>query len=124
MQQAQLRSTVDTLKALAHPCRLRILAVLREGDLCVGQVAELVGLAPSTVSEHLADLRRVGILAERREGRWVHYALEPAPELDGLMAGLWPLIHEDPTLASDCDRAMHLRSAAPAAHCRKPKAEA
>lgn len=48
-----LRPLVDNLKILAHPARLRILVLLRSGELCVCEVAAVLGLAPSTVSEHL-----------------------------------------------------------------------
>ena len=76
-----LRSTVDLLKALAHPVRLRILVLLREGEMCVCQIKAVVELSNSSVSEHLAELRRVGLLEERKAGRWVYYMLQPQGEL-------------------------------------------
>ena len=74
--------TVDRLdqatavaRALAHPARLRIVAMLRSGELCVCQVTEVLGLAPSTVSAHLKELKNAGVVTERRDGRWVYLAL-------------------------------------------------
>lgn len=59
--------------ALSDPTRLRLFAALRDGELCVCQLIELVGLAPSTVSKHLSILRDAGLVDSRKDGRWVHY---------------------------------------------------
>lgn len=87
-----LRPLVDTLKVLAHPVRLRILALLQGGELCVCEVAEVLGLAPSTVSEHLTGLRRTGLVRERKVGRWVHVALADGATSRPLLDSLWPLL--------------------------------
>ncbi len=87
-----LRPLVDTFKALAHPVRLRILALLQGGELCVCEVAEVLGLAPSTVSEHLTGLRRTGLVRERKVGRWVHVALSDETAALSLLDTLWPLL--------------------------------
>jgi DNA-binding transcriptional ArsR family regulator len=79
-----LPAVIDAVKALAHPGRLRILAMLRGGDLCVCQVTAALGLAASTVSSHLSDLRRAGFVTERKSGKWVHYHLIG----EGLLADL------------------------------------
>ena len=63
-----LSATVHALKALAHPGRLRILAMLRGGELCVCQMTAVLDLAASSVSAHLADLKRAGP-RRRAEGR-------------------------------------------------------
>ena len=70
-----LQSAVGVLKAMGHPVRLRILALLRNGELCVCQITALLALANSTVSAHLADLKRAGLVSKRKEGRWVFYRL-------------------------------------------------
>lgn len=71
----ELRTLVDRLKALSHPLRLRVLALLGSGELCVCQVAETLQVAQSSVSEALRDLRRAGFVQERKEGRWVFVSL-------------------------------------------------
>jgi ArsR family transcriptional regulator len=48
---------------------------LRDGELCVCQIIEMLGLAPSTVSEHMAVLQRAGLVEVRKEGRWMFYSL-------------------------------------------------
>lgn len=70
---------VSILKALADENRIRIVAALAAGEVCVCQLIELVDLAPSTVSQHLALLRNAGVINARKEGRWMHYSL-PAPD--------------------------------------------
>jgi len=60
-------------KAVADENRARILLFLREDELCVCQVIEMLGLAPSTVSSHLSILQRAGLVEARKEGRWMYY---------------------------------------------------
>lgn len=64
-------------KALADSSRVRILALLLERPLCVCQITEVLGLAPSTVSKHLFLLRRAGLLSTEKEGRWIHCRATP-----------------------------------------------
>ena len=81
-------------KALSDPNRVRVLLALRRGELCVCQITELFGFAPSTVSRHLAVLRAAVLVEERRVGRHRLYRLNPAPLRDlydwaGLFADFW-----------------------------------
>ena len=62
-------------KALSEPNRVRMLLALRGGELCVCQITELFGLAPSTVSKHLSILFQAGLVASRKDGRWIYYQL-------------------------------------------------
>lgn len=66
---------VDVLKALAHPSRLYIVLRLAEGEVCVGDLTKEIGADVSTVSKHLAILRDVGLVADRREGQNILYSL-------------------------------------------------
>ncbi|MBI1338364.1 MAG: metalloregulator ArsR/SmtB family transcription factor [Phycisphaera sp.] len=62
-------------KALADDTRLRALASLGGGELCVCQVIALLGLAPSTVSRHMAVLDQAGLVEKRKVGRWAYYRM-------------------------------------------------
>lgn len=63
-------------QALADETRLRILLLLGEGgELCLCHVQEILELAPSTASRHLALLREAGLVESRRAGKWVHFRL-------------------------------------------------
>lgn len=68
-------SAHDTFKALSEPLRLRIMALLTEGELCVCDFTEVLSLPQSTVSRHMARLKAAGLVDDRREGKWVHYRL-------------------------------------------------
>lgn len=70
-----LREFVQITRALADPARVRALLALRDGELCVCQITALLKLAPSTVSKHLAILHQAGLVTQRKDGRWVYYAL-------------------------------------------------
>ena len=60
-------------KALADENRVRTLYALRRRELCVCQITELLRLAPSTVSKHMAILRQSGLVESRKDGRWIYY---------------------------------------------------
>lgn len=70
-----MRHLVRTTKALADETRIRILGALRRRELCVCQLIELLGFAPSTISKHLSILRNARLIASRKEGRWMYYRL-------------------------------------------------
>jgi ArsR family transcriptional regulator len=56
----------DLFKALAHPARVRVLELLAEGEHTMGELAELSGVEPSHLSQHVTQLRRAGIVDSRR----------------------------------------------------------
>jgi len=62
-------------RALENESRLRILMSLQAGELCLCQIIELLGLAPSTVSKHVELLRVAGLVDRRKDGRWHYYRL-------------------------------------------------
>ena len=66
-------------KALSDPGRVRILLALRRRELCVCQITELFGFAPSTMSKHLSILHHAGLIQSRKTERWVHYRLPDPP---------------------------------------------
>lgn len=63
------------MKAVANEARLMLIWRLNQGECNVGELTELVGLDPSTVSKHLSILRGAGIVDDRREGSTVYYRL-------------------------------------------------
>jgi ArsR family transcriptional regulator len=101
MSDAPLGQMIRVHKALAHPVRVRILAMLRGGELCVCQLNAVIGLAPSTISAHLGELKDAGLIAERKEGRWVHYRLVAADMRKDALAALWPALAADPQITQD-----------------------
>jgi DNA-binding transcriptional ArsR family regulator len=76
-----LRDFTGLAQALSDPNRVRALIAMRDNELCVCQLVELLGLASSSVSRHLAILARAYLVDSRKDGRWVYYrrAGESAP---------------------------------------------
>ena len=97
-----LESSVAAARALGHPARLRAVAMLRSGELCVCQITEVLKLAPSTVSAHLKELKQAGLVSERKDGRWVHFDLiEDDETRSWIEVALSGLVHEPQIEADD-----------------------
>jgi len=96
----QLETLTAVYGALADATRLRILALLQEGEVCVCHIHASLGVPQPTASRHLAYLRRIGLVTARRSGIWMHYSLAP---LDNPVAAtvvasaLHALTHADET---------------------------
>ena len=75
----QLEAHARLFKALGEDTRLRIIAMLSHGELCVCHLIQGLELPQSTVSRHLSILRDAGLVRTRKAGRWVHYRLAPPP---------------------------------------------
>jgi ArsR family transcriptional regulator, virulence genes transcriptional regulator len=73
------REAETVLKALANCHRLMILCRLGDGECSVGELAQALDLRDSTVSQHLALLRKDGLVAARREAQTVWYSIASAP---------------------------------------------
>jgi ArsR family transcriptional regulator len=72
----QTKSSLDLLfRALADSTRLRLLNLIADREICVCYFVEILNISQPKVSRHLAYLRRAGIVASRREGKWMHYRL-------------------------------------------------
>jgi DNA-binding transcriptional ArsR family regulator len=97
----RLSELVRSHKALAHPVRLRILAMLRRGPLCVCQMTAVLQLAASTVSAHLSDLRRCDLVVERKDGKWVEYRLADDARGAALAIVPWRDLEKDRVVAQD-----------------------
>jgi ArsR family transcriptional regulator len=67
----------DVLKALADPTRLRILALLASGEICVCHIHTALDVPQPTASRHLAYLKKSALVEDRRVGLWKHYRLKP-----------------------------------------------
>jgi DNA-binding transcriptional ArsR family regulator len=113
-----LPTVIDAVKALAHPGRLRTLAMLRDGDLCVCQMTAVLELAASTVSSYLSDLRRAGFVTERKIGKWVHYHLVVTGPLSDLVRQALRLVDEDDRLLQDAQAVGVLRTIPLDTFCR------
>ncbi|PZW50486.1 ArsR family transcriptional regulator [Humitalea rosea] len=78
------------LTAMANAKRLMVLCHLLEGEKSVGQLAELVGLAPAALSQHLARMRDLRLVETRRDGQTIYYRLSSA-EVEAMLETLYRL---------------------------------
>jgi ArsR family transcriptional regulator len=107
-----MRAFMTITKALSDPSRVRILLALRRGELCVCQITELFGLAPSTVSKHLSVLHHAGLILSRKSERWVYYRL---PEKSAPVVVRKPLdwarksLGQSPEVLADAKRLQKIR---------------
>jgi DNA-binding transcriptional ArsR family regulator len=105
----RLPHVVRALKAMAHPARLRMLAMLTTGELCVCQMTAVLDLAASTVSGHLADLRAAGLVTERKAGKWVHYRLADDPQIATVTQNVLALLTTDHQADTDAAAVRRVR---------------
>ena len=73
--QANSAEAAEMLKTVGNPHRLMILCLLSESELSVSELNEQIDLAQSPLSQHLAILRRTGLVSTRREGQTIYYSL-------------------------------------------------
>jgi len=78
--------------ALSDETRLRLLEMLRDGEQCVCDLSDALGAAQSRLSFHLKTLKDAGLVTDRKQGRWVYYALNPEAfeGLTGVVAEMRP----------------------------------
>lgn len=70
-----LTELAEIASAMGEPMRLSALGMLSAGELCLCDLTEGLGLSPSTVSSHMAILKRAGLVEARKDGRWMHFRL-------------------------------------------------
>ena len=78
----QVRPVSRMFKALGDETRLRIVALLSHGELCVCHIEAALGIAQPTASRQLSILRAAGVVEDRREGTWVYYGLASQADPD------------------------------------------
>jgi len=108
-----MRELLATTKALSDENRVRAVMALAGGELCVCQLIELLELAPSTVSKHMAVLHQAGIVETRKDGRWIYYSLPADPESAHIHKALTMLtetLDTDAKILADRERLACIRS--------------
>ncbi|WP_029770772.1 helix-turn-helix transcriptional regulator [Pseudogulbenkiania sp. MAI-1] len=69
----QIEQTSRAMKAMSHPLRLKIIAVLGDGEISVQDIVDRVGTSQSNISQHLAIMREKGVLRTRKDANRVYY---------------------------------------------------
>lgn len=105
------KSVSEKFAAFSDPTRLRILHLLREGEMCVGDLVTILDLPQPTISRHLAYLRRSALVSTRKSGLWIYYSLAPAKTEfhRKLLDCLGACFADVPELKKDATRAKKLK---------------
>ena len=101
-----MRDFMTTAKALSDRNRVRTLMFLRDGQLCVCQIIEMLGLAASTVSKHMNILYQADLVESRKEGRWIYYRLPDSPgtAVQGALRWIQDALARDQQVLADAKR--------------------
>ena len=93
-------------RALADPTRLRLINLMAEQEVCVCYFTEVIGAPQPKISRHLAYLRRAGLVAVRREGKWMHYRLviSTEPHAAEILSKTLAALREDAHLRRDLQK--------------------
>ncbi|MCL4190278.1 MAG: winged helix-turn-helix domain-containing protein [Thermoguttaceae bacterium] len=107
MKASRNQPAVETIfRALSERIRLRILNLLREGEVCVCDLVDVLQVPQPTASRHLAYLRRAGLVEVRKEGQWCYYRLAPPQSAfrRALAECLVRCADENPVMTADARR--------------------
>jgi ArsR family transcriptional regulator len=107
-----MRALLDIATALSDAARLRVLAALRQQELCLCHLVRLLRLAPSTVSRHLTLLVRAGLVERRQSGRWAYFRLalrSREPAVRRILRWILAALEQDATILRDARRLASLR---------------
>jgi ArsR family transcriptional regulator len=93
-------------QALGDNTRLRLLNLMREQEVCVCYFVEVLDAPQPKISRHLAYLRRAGIVAARRDGKWMHYRIVTPPHVGAsrILGQTLASLKEEKTMQADLAR--------------------
>lgn len=96
---AAVDKAAASLRLLADPTRIKILWALAQGESNVGCLADITGVSPTGVSQHLAKLRLAGLVSTRRQGTFVYYTVADAHVARLLADAVDHAAHDHPDVA-------------------------
>lgn len=101
-----MNDLVLVARAFADPTRVRILAALRQSELCVCELCDALEMSQSTLSSHLQTIRQAGLVTTRKCGKWIYYGLEPGQIalIDALFEHHRETLSADKRLKRDAER--------------------
>lgn len=107
-----MRTILVIAKALSDESRLRALIAVKDGELCLCQIIEVLGLSPATVSKHMNILEQAGLVERMRRGKWRFYRLaDDSPSRAVQVALEWVLaeLRSDPRVTDDARKIRKVR---------------
>ena len=99
-----VETLVETLKLLSDNTRLTILALLKEKEMCVCDIVDILQTTQPNISQHLRKLKKGGLVIETRKSQWIYYSLnlEDKPYLEGILEELPSMKGDISKLNPDC----------------------
>ncbi len=107
-----MRQILSITKALSDETRVRALLSVKDGELCLCQIIEVLALAPSTVSKHMNILEQARLVQRRKQGKWHFYRLadgQTAPAAERALAWVVSELRRDATIAKDAKKIRDVR---------------
>lgn len=107
-----MRDFLTIAKALGDESRVRALLAVKDGELCLCQLIDVLGLSPATVSKHMSLLYQAGLVDRRKEGKWHFYRLAGADASPAVRRALdWVVgeLEREPSLRDDVRRIREVR---------------
>jgi len=90
-----MNELLPLFKALSDETRLKILLLLKEGELCVCDIADTLKMTQPNISFHLSMLKEAGLIRDRKNGRWIHYSIDDSDMFNRfLLLGLFKKVQE------------------------------
>lgn len=111
-----MRQVLTIAKAIGDESRARVLLALRDGELCLCQIIDLLKLSPSTVSKHMDVLQQAGLVERRKDGRWHYFRLadDPAtPVVQRAIGWLLESLQDEPVAIGDAKKLCCVRQRDP-----------
>lgn len=97
-----MQPSLDELfQALADRTRLRLLNLMAEGEVCVCFFVEILGEPQPKISRHLGVLRAAGLVAARRDGKWMHYRVTPPEQFTSVLQNVLAMLRNDAEMIRD-----------------------
>jgi ArsR family transcriptional regulator, arsenate/arsenite/antimonite-responsive transcriptional repressor len=109
---SDVREILSITKALSDESRLRALITVKDGELCLCQIIQVLGLSPATVSKHMHTLEQAGLVDRTRKGKWRYYGLATESGSRAVKRALeWVLdaARQDPKLNEDARKIRKVR---------------
>jgi DNA-binding transcriptional ArsR family regulator len=107
-----MRDFLSITKALSDESRVRALLAVKDGELCLCQIIEVLGLSPATVSKHMNLLQQAGLVQRRKHGKWHFYRLpkgEGTPLSRRVLEWTLEELKNDPAVRDDARRIRQVR---------------
>src|ERR1041384_5476814 len=101
----EITQAARVFHALSDETRLEIVRLLSHGERCVCELQDVLGAAQSRLSFHLKTLKDAGLVSDRRDGRWIYYALnrDALDEIAQFASGVKPGKHAGSCARACCD---------------------